>query len=117
MNIKNTTEVKSVSFPKLSKYRFYGFTFEVPFGQLVQNISVKNRQYILETSENCYTLKACLKCKRLLEYDKFYDGKSPCKSCHIFLVKSWQKRNAEMHKVNKRRSNKRYRDRKREKAA
>jgi len=36
----------------------------------------------------------CCQCKRERHIKYFYKGKSsPCKECHILIVKRWQKRN------------------------
>ncbi len=106
---KDATQVKSVSFPNSRTYRFYGFTFELPADLEFHSIEISNRLYIAHTSSQDITLKPCSKCKRLLQMHSFYQGKAPCKKCHMLLVKSWQKHNPEKAKVHKKKCNHNYR--------
>lgn len=106
---KNTTEAKSVRFPDFTRYRFYGYTFDVPVDYQVQGVEIANKEYSVVTDKKILTLKACLKCKRLLDYERFYDRRSPCKECHILMVKRWKKKHPEMVKKHKQVGNKNYR--------
>ena len=109
MSKGNATWANSVCF---HKFKFYGYTFEVPIDQEVHGIQISQREYLLKTDKQTITLKACHKCKRLLPLERFYERKSPCKACHIVLVKSWEKRNPDLVKKYKQGDNRRYRQRK-----
>ena len=103
MDQKNSSCVNSV------RFRFYGYTFDLPADHDLHSVEIGDKSYTAHTSKGDHVLKACLKCKQLLTYEKFYDGRSPCKQCHIRLVKGWRKSHPDLEKLYKSRSNKRYR--------
>lgn len=46
-----------------------------------------------EKTENFSFKRFCLQCKRSLDLERFYENKkSPCKECHVLIVKRWQKK-------------------------
>ncbi len=105
MDIKNATRAKSVRFPVLEKYRFYGYTFELPVHQELIEIQIVGKlyhnfgkRYIARTTSGDITLKACPRCKRLLPESEYYKKHSSCKVCHRLLTKSWTKRHPELAK-------------------
>lgn len=108
---------KKPIFPDFNTYRFYGFTFEVPVSHQVHSVRIENRRYIVTTDQGPLELKACLKCKHLLPRTAFYEKKSPCKQCHMRIVKAWQRANPEAVKRHKAKCNKQYRYRQKLKAA
>lgn len=92
-----------------NKYYFLGYKLALPSNLEFQSISFERNGFSVKTSNGQVNLKACRKCLRLLTYDNFYCGKSPCKACHLIAVKKWQRANPEKAKASKKAYNKRYR--------
>lgn len=89
------------------EYLFCGFRFSVPAGTHIDSVAYWEYGFIIKTKTGDLTLKACRKCKRMVPLNAFYDGRSPCKQCHIYLVKQWRKRNPEHVKAMRRAYDKR----------
>ena len=94
---------------QIVRYGILGYTCELPVSAVFQSVEISPSGYAVHTPTNIINLKPCRKCKRLLPLDAFYERKSPCKECHKFLVRSWQKRNPETVKEHKRKCNRNYR--------
>lgn len=109
MDNKNATCVKSVRSSISRTYGYYGFRFEIPANFEVHAIEYSGKDYAIVTDRQIFILKACLQCKRLLAYSSFYERRSPCKECHILIVKRWKQRNPEVAKESHKLCNKRYR--------
>lgn len=91
------------------RYKFCGYTFQVPSNHRVYGVEIRRSEYSIMTDKKIFTMRACHQCKKLLTYDCFYERKSPCKKCHLIMVKRWQKNNPELTKMHKKRCNKNYR--------
>jgi hypothetical protein len=85
--------------PVSNDYIFCGYRFSLPIGIEIHCVSFWDQGYIVHTTNGDLTIKACHKCKRMRSLTEFYDGRSPCKECHILLVKSWRKRNPDKVKA------------------
>lgn len=109
MELNNATTSPQLRFPDYNIYRFYGFTFEVPVTHEVHAVRIEKREYHVVTNHGTLQLRGCLKCKRLLDYSAFYERKSPCKKCHIAIVKNWRRANPEAVKRHKAKCNRNYR--------
>lgn len=109
MDIKNAIEAKSESRQKVVRYRFCAYTFDIPGDHDLREIKYSGANYAVETNKAVFLLRPCHKCQQLLASINFYERKSPCKKCHMKLVKDWQKRNPEKVRVIKARNNKAYR--------
>ena len=90
------------------RFKHYGYTLDVPLHLKVHAISFDKKLFHVRTDSQDITLKACHKCKRLLPLESFYRQRSPCRECHMFVVRKWQKSHPELVRIHKKACNKRY---------
>lgn len=112
MNIKNSSNVKSVRFKGISRFRFCGLTLELPADHELIELQMHHKRFVAVTDQGEIKLKCCAKCKRLLQLTEFYKDVQFCKSCHSSLTFRWKKNHPELAKKYAEKYSKKYRYRK-----